>query len=289
MPSQQTSKEDGLFRQSALDSLNVQEESEGEAQVTSPSVYILLATMIIILAAVFVWGIFGNITDKSEISGIIFPVEGVQDVTLPNRGTVRSLFIHNGDNVSRGQSLAMVSVEDAYSMISVPSDGIVIDVKSENETFEAFEPIATILAGENDAPHSLVAFVPFEVSSKFRPGMKIEVTPKNLSREKNGYITGQVTEVSKYPVSKDEASRRLKTDTFADDLFPEHGAAFEVRMTLDILEDGSPAWSFTPDYPVDMATGTFCSIQVITNRRSVYRYLFEDVRNTARKVKMSLE
>lgn len=282
-------KENRLFRKEALESLDAPEELSADIKVTSPSVYVIVATLLVILAAVFVWGIFGSISDKTTVSGVVFPVDGVQDVSLPNRGVVRSLFVHNGDKVTAGQSLAMVSVSDSYSMISAPSSGIVLKIVNENEDFEAFEPVATIISEDENAVHSIVAFVPFELSRELRPGMEVEATPKNLTREKDGYVSGRIMEVAKYPVTREEAGRRMKTDTFADDVFPENGTAFEVKMMLNTLEDGSLDWSFEPEEHTDMTTGTYCNIQIITKKRSVYRYMFESVRTRARKIKMAFE
>ena len=134
-----------------------------------------------------------------------------------------------------------------------------------------------------------MAFVPFEISRKLRSGMRVEVTPKNLTREKNGYIVGHITEVERYPVSRDDAVKVLKNENFVGDIFPEQGAAFVVKMVLHQQEDGSLAWSFKPDEPVDMGTGTFCDIRIVTKRRSVYKYLFESVREKTVKAKMMFE
>ena len=119
--------------------------------------------------------------------------------------------------------------------------------------------------------------------------MRVELTPKNLTREKNGYIVGHLTGIEKYPITKYDAVKKLKNETFVGDIFPEQGAAFVVKMVLHNQEDGSLAWSFKPDEPIDMGTGTFCDIRIVTKRRSVYKYLFEAVRDKSRKLKMSFE
>ena len=119
--------------------------------------------------------------------------------------------------------------------------------------------------------------------------MRVELTPKNLTREKNGYIAGHITEIEKYPISREDAVKRLKNETFVGDIFPAQGAVFVVKMVLHRQEDGSLAWSFKPDEPIDMGTGTFCDIRIVTKRRSVYKYLFESVREKARKVQMAFE
>ena len=278
-----------IFRSKALDGLNVSEGEETEVKVTTPSVYVFIASMAILVVAVFAWCIFGSISDKSNVSGVIFPIDNVIDVTLPNRGTVRSIFVSAGDNVNAGQALAMVSVGDAYSMISSPSAGTVLDIRKENDQFEALAPIATIIDSGQEQIYTVVSFVPFEMSRKLKPGMEVEITPKNLTREKNGYISGHIVEVEKYPISKEDAIKKLKSETFTGDIFPQQGAAFVVKMQLNRNADGSPAWSFEPEDPVELDAGTFCQIQIITKRRSVYKYLFESVREKSHKLQMSFK
>lgn len=278
-----------LFREKALKQLERTDFVETEIKVTSPSTYVIIASMAILVIAVFVWCLLGSISDRCSVSGVIFPIDQVVDVTLPNRGMVRSTFVTNGDVVEKGQALAMVSVGDAYSMISSPTCGSILNIKKENENFESLAPIVTIVSDDEEQGSAAVAFVPFEISRKLRSGMRVEVTPKNLTREKNGYIVGHITEVERYPVSREDAVKVLKNENFVGDIFPEQGAAFVVKMELHRQDDGSLVWSFKPDEPVDMGTGTFCDIRIVTKRRSVYEYLFESVREKAIKGRMMFE
>ena len=282
-------KKDKLFRDKALKQLERPDIVETEIKVTRPSTYVIIASMGILVIAVFIWCVLGNISDRSTVSGVIFPIDKVVDVTLPNRGTVRSTFVANGDVVEMGQALAMVSVGEAYSMVSSPARGSILNIKKENEDFESLAPIVTIVSEEKEQGSAAVAFVPFEISRKLRSGMRVEVTPKNLTREKNGYIVGHITEVERYPVSREDAVKVLKNENFVGDIFPEQGAAFIVKMILHRQDDGSLVWSFKPNEPVDMGTGTFCDIRIVTKRRSVYEYLFESVHEKAVKGKMMFE
>lgn len=257
-----------LFRQKNLDALNDPEHIDEHITVTKPSVYIVVATLAVMILSVIIWGIIGTITDKATVGGVMFPTQGTTTVTLPNRGTVRSLFVHKGDHVTQNQSIAMVSVEDAYSMISSPQTGTVLNVLDENKSFEAFEPIATIIASEAEQQrevHTLIAFVPFELMRKMRVGMDVEATPKNLTREKDGYVKGRITRIEQYPITREQAIKKMRVEGFANDIFPEQGSAFEVEMELEDLQLAD----------TELSVGTFLNIQVITRKRSVYQYMFE--------------
>lgn len=56
----------------------------------------------------------------------------------------------------------------------------------------------------SDQPVS-VAFFPVGAGKKIQPGMKIQITPSTVQRERFGGIIGSVTDVSAYPVTKESA------------------------------------------------------------------------------------
>ena len=114
-------------------------------RITALPTYLLALTAILLLGAFFVWGFLGSVSDKVYYSGVVFPQEGTTDVSLPNRGMVRTLFVHSGDHVSKGQSVALISVEDSYSILTSTVEGTVINTKADNESFEAFDPILSVV------------------------------------------------------------------------------------------------------------------------------------------------
>ena len=63
-------------------------------KVTALPTYLLALTVVLLLGAFFVWGFLGSVSDKVYYSGVVFPLEGTTDVSLPNRGMVRSMFVH---------------------------------------------------------------------------------------------------------------------------------------------------------------------------------------------------
>ena len=130
-------------------------------KVTALPTYLLALTAVLLLGAFFVWGFLGSVSDKVYYSGVVFPTEGTTDVSLPNRGMVRTLFVHSGDRVSRGQSVALISMEDSYSILTSTVEGTVISTKADNEPFEAFEPILSVVSGgENPSQRAmLIAYI----------------------------------------------------------------------------------------------------------------------------------
>lgn len=57
---------DNLFRKSTIDRVNSPEQLNEYIRVAKPSVWIILAAVILLLAGVLIWGIFGNIETTVE-------------------------------------------------------------------------------------------------------------------------------------------------------------------------------------------------------------------------------
>lgn len=129
-------------------------------KVTALPTYLLACTALLLMIAFFVWGFLGSVSDKVYYSGVVFPLEGTTDVSLPNRGMVRTVFVRNGDHVSQGQTLALISMEDSYSILTSTVDGTVISTKDDNEPFEAFEPIISVVGGNEQSQRAmLIAYI----------------------------------------------------------------------------------------------------------------------------------
>ena len=120
-------------------------------KVTALPSYLLAFTALLLLGAFFVWGFLGSVSDKVYYSGVVFPAQGTADVSLPNKGMVRTVFVHRGDPVTRGQSVALISMDESYSILTSTVEGTVISTKMDNEPFEAFEPIVSVVDGSEAA------------------------------------------------------------------------------------------------------------------------------------------
>ena len=198
-------------------------------RVSMLPVRVVLIAISALALGVLAWCFFGQMTDKEYMRGVVFPSEGTNGVNIPNTGVVKTVFVHKGDKVSAGQSLALVSVSGAYSIVSAPCEGVVLSYIPENEGFEAFEDIVDLLPDSASGPvRSVTAFADFNAKRFLAPGQTAQVTPANETRERVGYVRGKVVHVSEYPVSKREAVLKLQNASLADEIFPDKSSVFEV-------------------------------------------------------------
>lgn len=263
--------------------------------VTYVPTYLLATAIALLLVAFIVWGILGNVSNKVYYSGVVFPVQGTTDVTLPNKGIVRTMLVQNGDSVHLGQRIAMVSIGDSYSFLTSTVNGLIISAKTDNELFEAFEPIISVVDNKTISPSQqtqLIAYADNDAQRQLRIGMEAQVWPANEKRDEIGYVKGRITHVVRYPARISKVRQKLKSDILAQRLTDEgQDLVYEVRIDLLRSSDDTTQydWSFGQPDGVSMDIGTYCSVLTETHRRSMFQYLFEASRTRFRNLKQKFE
>jgi len=256
---------------------------------TVPSKVILTAMTILALGFIF-WCFFGTITDRERIMGVVFPTnQSNTGVNVPNDGTVREILVHKGDHVTKGQTVALISIGNSYSILSAPYDGKVLSFIPEYSNFNAFEDIINLLPETSSGTiTSMIAYADYTASRLIKPGQEIQATPKSETRERVGYIEGKVVSISQYPVSYQEAINVLQNPSLAKEIFPESSSVFQIEIEM-LTETDNPdnlLWSFPNKETIDMSVGTFCNIEVTTKSRSVFKYLLENVAETRNSIRL---
>ena len=264
-------------------------------RVTAVPTYLLATAAFVLLAAFIVWGFLGNVSDKAYYSGVVFPVQGTTDITLPNKGIVRAVLVHNGDSVRQGQTVAMVSIGDSHSFLTSTVSGLVISTKSDNEPFEAFDPIVSVIDGTGTSQHidqtQLIAYADNAAQRDLGIGMEAQVWPADEKRDEIGYVRGRITQVVRYPADADDVRQTLKSNILAKRLLEQGDVVYEVRIDLLRSPEDSTLydWSFGEPENVSMGIGTYCSVLTETRRRSMFQYLFESSRTRFRNLQQKFE
>ncbi len=283
------------MKEDSENKLQSPEQIADHLRVTFVPTYLLATAAIVLLAAFIVWGVLGSVSDKAYYSGVVFPVQGTTDVTLPNKGIVRTMLVHNGDSVHRGQTIAMVSIGDSHSFLTSTISGLVISTKSDNEPFEAFDPIVSVVddqASGQSQRTQLIAYADNDAQRHLQIGMEAQVWPANEKRDEIGYVRGRISQVVRYPANTVDVRQALKSDIMARHLLGEgQDALYEVRIDLLTSPTDSTRydWSFGEPDDVSMDIGTYCSVLTETRHRSMFQYLFEASRTQVRSLKLKFE
>jgi len=280
-----------LYKSShSLENIQSPGEITDHLHVTAVPTYLLAGAIIILLGAFIVWGFLGNVSDKAHYSGVVFPAEGTTDITLPNKGMVRSMLVHNGDMVEQGQPVAMVSIGESHSFLTSTVSGLVISTKTDNEPFEAFDPIVSVVDADPSNVQSqrtqLIAYASNEAQRDLRIGMEAQVWPADEKRDEIGYVRGRITQVVRYPAASEEVRQTLRSGVLASRLLEQGDVVYEVRIDLLRLPENPSLydWSFGEPLDVRMDIGTYCEVLTETRRRSMFQYLFEQARTRFRSI-----
>ena len=258
-------------------------------KVKSLSATIVLSTALVLILSLCLWLFTGTVTEKSYIKGVIFPVGGTTDATLPQGGVVRSMFVQKGQAVRKGQQIALVSVDDAYSVISASVDGTIFSTKLDNESFEAFEPIVSIVDPSNNSSSGLVLLAYSDLNNlkDLGIGQEVQVWPSNQKKDEIGYVRGYVSRVSHFPVARSEAASKVKISEYMSELIPENMSYYELEVMFRTSPDNPSElnWTFNNMQHPDMKMGTLCDAIVIKNTYTIFQYLFLRAKASANKVK----
>lgn len=272
-----------IFNKEALAALEDHSEAEEMARVASPRLWIVLAAMAAMMLVVVYWCVFGTVNYKVTAQGVVFPFSEASPVSVPYEGTVSRSLVSHGSAVQMGAAVVEIRNSLSTSVVTAPREGVVIQTLQPGTPFKAGEPVAWLLPQKQQmAGREMLCYVTYQDLRKLRTGQQVQVTPANLERESWGYAYGRVVGVEQYPTSREEIAGRVKLDPLAS--FVEDGQpVYEMRVVLDENENGL-VWSRSKSRNVEIGNGALCNIQVITDRKPVWRVLTGSVDNTVSSI-----
>ena len=272
-----------IFNKEALEALDDHSEADEMARVTSPKLRIVLAAMVAMMVVVIYWCIFGTINYKVTAQGVVFPFGEAAPIDVPYDGTITRSLVNHGNAVAYGEAVVEIRNALSTSLVTAPRDGVVIQTLQPGMHFKAGEPVAWLLPQmQQMAGREMLCYVTYDDLRKLKIGQQVQATPANMERENWGYAYGKVVGIEQYPTIRQEIVNRLKLDPLAA-FIPDGQAIYEVRVTLD-NQDGDLVWSREKSRDVKVGNGTLCNIQVITQKKPVWRVLIGTVENTIHSI-----
>jgi len=267
-----------IFNKEALEALDEHSEAEEMARVASPKVRLVLGAMVTMIVVVAYWCVFGTINYKVTAQGVVFPFGEAAPVSVPYEGTVSRCPVSHGTTVAAGTPVVEIRNALSATAVAAPRDGVVISTLPLGTPFKAGEPVAWLLPQTQQmAGREMLCYVTYNDLRKLKPGQQVQATPANMEREKWGFAYGRVAGIEQYPTTRKEIISRLKLDPLAA-FIPDGQAMYEVRVVLD-EQDGALVWSRDKSRDVKVGNGTLCNIQVITQKKPVWRVLVGAVDN----------
>ena len=104
----------GLFRQQALDSLN--KRLYGEISLAQPlSLHLMVVSLMVIIAVIAVFLNISRYARKETVRGYLLPDSGIIKTYPERSGIVSGLYVQEGDVVSQGQAIAVISIQSGLA------------------------------------------------------------------------------------------------------------------------------------------------------------------------------
>ena len=158
-------------------------------------------------------------------------------------------------------------------------DGLVLEVANvPGEVIASGASVGSIEIEQKGETSKLVALAYFadKDGKRIKEGMKVQVTPSIVKRERYGGIVGEVTKVSPFPVTVDNVSTIIGNQKLAENLVNSSGkAAMQVFVQLE----GDPntfngyKWSSSDGPPVELSSGITTRVRVEVGKVAPISYV----------------
>lgn len=241
---------------------------DGRDNSVSRPLAFTLAGLVIIVAAIVVWALFGRAPQTISGFGYVVPDGGFTEVGTTVKGLVESIEVEPGQRVSVGEELVRVNITDgngAIESVVSPVEAIVIDVVVlPGRTTTPGDPM--VYLQPVDAPLVVKGFIPATASEIITEGMAASVSPADAPRPAQyGVIVGTVTAVSPRPVTPERMDFIVGGNESLVDYFLGSGPVIEatVELQLDPSTPSGYAWSIGQGPDVEIQAGTLSEVTVV--------------------------
>jgi HlyD family secretion protein len=207
-----------------------------------------------------------------------------EQITATEQMLAQSQLTQSG-RAGRAESIRR-SIEEMESKLASstvvlsPYDGRVIEVMT--------DPGALVGAGSRivtleplNADIETVLYVPATEGKKIQPGMSVRISPSTVKAEEFGFMLGEVSRVSDFPMTPEGLRRVLRNDKLVEQLTGE-GAPIEVVAKL-IPDPSTPSgfrWSSSQGPPQQVFSGTICTGSVVVETKKPIAYVLPILKKT---------
>ncbi|MBP9144931.1 MAG: NHLP bacteriocin system secretion protein [Thermoanaerobaculia bacterium] len=126
-------------------------------------------------------------------------------------------------------------------------------------------------------PMRVIGFVPLAAGKKVLNGLDVRISPSFVRVEDYGFLLGKVISVSTLPLTPEEIQRIVANDALARqyiDLNP-------FQVVIEPLPAETPSgfrWTSSAGPPLEVGSGTDCTIQVVVETRKPISYVIPTVK-----------
>ncbi len=303
-----------IFSKEALNKLRSPERLDMLFPITTPTGWVMIAAIMVLLFSIVLWSIFGAFTVKANGMGLIMDSAGVVNVSHISGGKVSAVYVKTGTRVHVGDLIAQLeqaqqsadtrmtqygmglasSDRDALNRvyqygakkeqlniaeyIYSDYDGIVDEVLiDKGKVISGNTPVCTIRLTQNRDDLKGVFYIPVDKGKRVEPGMTIQLVPNGVDASQTGNLIGVVRSVSQYPVSAESIRQKLGNDQLAQWIqSSQNSALMEIKFDL-VKDDDSESgylWTSIVGEHKPITPGSFCTGSIIIERQPPIEKVF---------------
>ena len=310
-------KPNRIFSQEALNKLRSPERLDMLFPITTPTGWVMMAAILVLLFSIVLWSIFGAFTVKANGMGLIMDSAGVVNVSHISGGKISAVYVKTGTHVRSGDLIAQLeqaeqnadtrmaqqgmglatSDRDALNRVYQYStkkqrqniseyiysdyDGIVDEILIEKgKVISSGTPVCTIRLTQNRDDLKGIFYIPVDKGKRVEPGMTIQLAPNGVDTSQAGSLIGVVRSVSQYPVSAESIRQKLGNDQLAQWIqSSQNSALMEIKFDLvkDADSESGYLWTSVVGEHKTITPGSFCTGSIIIERQPPIEKVFYKV------------
>lgn len=195
--------------------------------------------------------------------------EQIQQLEAKRLEITKANIVEDEELINEQIAALQESSEKQYAVVS-PFNGQVMQVKASQGSF--LMPGKSILDMERNSETGkdlqAVIFLPVHQAKILSPGMKVELCPDGVSREKFGFMVGRVGSVSQYPVSNEELLRLIGNEDMVKRITNQQ-ILTELRVELIPNESkaGTYQWSSGAGPDSGINSRDLCTASIISKHQ----------------------
>ena len=166
--------------------------------------WISLVALGVLLVSAIIWGIYGRIPEKVNGSGLLINSSELMSVTYNYGGTIRNVFLSNGQDVHKGQVIARIEREDLLENIQIATQRL----SNLQQTYDTTTPLINRQADMTD---DMLAKSESDFRSQIENvSRQIETAKRKEKNMKELFDDGLITEMEYLEARKEVLSMEMQ-------------------------------------------------------------------------------
>ena len=279
----------GIFQEKAVESLSTPEQLDQRIKIIPSGGWIMFAAIVTGVAAALLWAFFGTVSSGANYQGVVFDYNDVLSVRAQQDGLLRDVLVEEGDQVARGDIIAVINNEESLRRISdlrngqknvskgsaeyekieekvrnyqagymlrSTVDGVVQKILLSGQAVEKGDVAAVIVPQDEYSYQEVYIYVPKEDIGALSIGMEAQITPSYVMREEYGYVG---------------------TMDYVEELLPSKNCV-EVTIQLSVRENGQGGyvWSNPKGEALSIKSGDRCKVRIIKQEYHPYELILKE-------------